>query len=83
MIKTLKAIKEVLLTEGIYEGEIFFLQDRNAGRLCDVYFASSEIIKGNEKILFKTGESPFYVRELLTGKKIPECFVLKLIFAHE
>ncbi len=49
MIKTLKAIKEVLLTEGIYEGEIFFLQDRNAGRLCDVYIASSEIIKGNKK----------------------------------
>ena len=49
MIKTLKAIKEVLLTEGIYEGEIFFLQDRNAGRLCDVYFASSEIIKENKK----------------------------------
>lgn len=50
MIKTLKAIKEVLLTEGIYEGEIFFLQDRNAGRLCDVYFASSEIIKENKKL---------------------------------
>lgn len=79
MIKTLKAIKEVLLTEGIYEGEIFFLQDRNAVRLCDVYFASSEIIKENKKtgkdILFKTGESPFYVRELLTGKKIPVIYL--------
>lgn len=68
MLNTLKAIKEILLTKNIYEGGIGFLGDKNADRLDKVYIESRYITKNNE-ILFITGESPFYVRELITGKK--------------
>lgn len=74
MLNTLKAIKEILLTKNIYEGGIAFLGDKNADRLDKVYIESRYITKNNE-ILFITGESPFYVRELITGKKIPVIYM--------
>lgn len=74
MLNTLKAIKEILLTKNIYEGGIGFLGDKNADRLDKVYIESRYITKNNE-ILFITGESPFYVRELITGKKIPVIYM--------
>lgn len=79
MLETLIAIKKILLTKNIYQGEISFLNNRNADRLDEVYIKGkfiNESDKLSEKeILFKTGESPFYVRELLTNKKIPVIYL--------
>lgn len=74
MLETLKAIKRTLLTENIYEGDIFFLQDENENSFEKAYIASYAMLEQKyerRRVLFKTGDSPYYVKELLTGKKIP------------
>lgn len=78
MLSTLTAIKKVLLTKNIYKGNIYFLANKKSKKLNEVYVRSSQILENKEitkEILFKTGESPFYVRELLTGKKIPVIYL--------
>ncbi len=81
MLETLKAIKRTLLTENIYEGDIFFLQDKNENSFEKAYIASyamQEPICERRRVLFKTGDSPYYVKELLTGKKIPVLYLERL-----
>ncbi len=79
MLETLKAIKRTLLTENIYEGDIFFLQDENENSFEKAYIASYSIPRFEKRrVLFKTGDSPYYVKELLTGKKIPVLYLERL-----
>ena len=81
MLETLKAIKRTLLTENIYEGDIFFLQDKNENSFEKAYIASYAMLEPKyerRRVLFKTGDSPYYVKELLTGKKIPVLYLERL-----
>lgn len=81
MLETLKAIKRTLLTENIYEGDIFFLQDENENSFEKAYIASYAMLEPKyerRRVLFKTGDSPYYVKELLTGKKIPVLYLERL-----
>lgn len=81
MLETLKAIKRTLLTENIYQGDIFFLQDKNENSFEKAYIASYAMLEPKyerRRVLFKTGDSPYYVKELLTGKKIPVLYLERL-----
>ena len=45
MLETLKAIKRTLLTENIYQGDIFFLQDKNENSFEKAYIASYAMLE--------------------------------------
>ena len=71
MLETLKAIKRTLLTENIYEGDIFFLQDKNENSFEKAYIASYAMLEPKyerRRVLFKTGDSPYYVSDEFTEK---------------